>query len=214
MQRIGRQRLRRLPTSPNNMSGTALGHRVAAVGDRSLSARKAGAHAQTRGELFAILTCGSFKTLQLEFDDHDNMQLAGIRQDGRRVPVAGIALARRISSILRSARRGRGHLGHAEPMPFIADDLFINFDDNRAAAGFRVLANSPKRRKSCSSPTTGICWRWRERHWARRPRSHAAGRGEPASATLAGRMKRPRGPDIFRNLCYRSRAFSFYFNGL
>ena len=37
------------------------------------------------GELFAILTCGSFKTLQLEFDDHDNMQFAGIRQDGRRV---------------------------------------------------------------------------------------------------------------------------------
>jgi uncharacterized protein YhaN len=24
-------------------------------------------------------------------------------------------------------------------MPFIADDLFINFDDKRAAAGFRVL---------------------------------------------------------------------------
>jgi uncharacterized protein YhaN len=31
------------------------------------------------------------------------------------------------------------YLDHAEPMPFIADDLFINFDDKRAAAGFRVL---------------------------------------------------------------------------
>jgi uncharacterized protein YhaN len=38
-------------------------------------------------ELFAILTCGSFEHLQLEFDEHDNAQLAGIRQNGRKVPV-------------------------------------------------------------------------------------------------------------------------------
>ncbi|MBY9039586.1 hypothetical protein K7461_29850, partial [Pseudomonas fluorescens] len=43
------------------------------------------------GELFAILTCGSFQMLQLEFDEHDNMHLAGLRQDGRRVPVAGMS---------------------------------------------------------------------------------------------------------------------------
>jgi uncharacterized protein YhaN len=92
------------------------------------------------GELFAILTCGSFQTLQLEFDEHDNMQLAGLRRDGRRVPVAGMStgtadqlyLALRIAAI-------EDYLDHAEPMPFIADDLFINFDDKRAAAGFRVL---------------------------------------------------------------------------
>jgi uncharacterized protein YhaN len=93
------------------------------------------------GELFAILTCGSFQTLQLEFDEHDNMQLAGLRCDGRRVPVGGMStgtadqlyLALRIAAI-------EDYLDHAEPMPFIADDLFINFDDKRAAAGFRVLA--------------------------------------------------------------------------
>lgn len=93
------------------------------------------------GELFAILTCGSFDTLQLEFGDHDNLELAGIRQDGRRVPVAGMStgtadqlyLALRVAAI-------EDYLDHAEPMPFIADDLFINFDDKRAAAGFRVLS--------------------------------------------------------------------------
>lgn len=98
------------------------------------------------GELFAILTCGSFKTLQLEFDEHDNMQLAGIRQDGRRVPVAGMSsgtadqlyLALRIAAV-------EDYLDHAEPMPFIADDLFINFDDKRAAAGFRVLGELAKK---------------------------------------------------------------------
>ncbi|MGY4498352.1 uncharacterized protein YhaN [Bradyrhizobium sp. GM24.11] len=92
------------------------------------------------GELFAILTCGSFQTLQLEFDEHDNMQLAGLRHDGRQVPVGGMCtgtadqlyLALRIAAI-------EDYLDHAEPMPFIADDLFINFDDKRAAAGFRVL---------------------------------------------------------------------------
>jgi uncharacterized protein YhaN len=30
-------------------------------------------------------------------------------------------------------------------MPFIADDLFINFDDKRAAAGFQVLNELAKK---------------------------------------------------------------------
>jgi uncharacterized protein YhaN len=98
------------------------------------------------GELFAILTCGSFRTLQLEFDEHDNAQLAGIRQDDRRVPVSGMStgtadqlyLALRVAAI-------EDYLDHGEPMPFIADDLFINFDDKRAAAGFRVLGELAKK---------------------------------------------------------------------
>lgn len=98
------------------------------------------------GELFAVLTCGSFQTLQLEFDEHDNIQLAGLRHDGRRVPVGGMStgtadqlyLALRIAAI-------EDYLDHAEPMPFIADDLFINFDDKRAAAGFSVLGELAKK---------------------------------------------------------------------
>jgi uncharacterized protein YhaN len=98
------------------------------------------------GELFTILTGGSFQILQLEFDEHDNVELAGIRRDGRRVAVAGMSegtmdqlyLALRIAAI-------EDYLDHAEPMPFIADDLFINFDDKRAAAGFRVLNELAKK---------------------------------------------------------------------
>ena len=97
-------------------------------------------------ELFAILTCRSFETLQLEFDEPDNVQLTGIRQDGRRVPVAGMStgtadqlyLALRVAAV-------EDYLDHTEPMPFIADDLFINFDDKRAAAGFRVLGELAKK---------------------------------------------------------------------
>jgi uncharacterized protein YhaN len=98
------------------------------------------------GELFATLTCGSFQALQLEFDEQDNMQLTGQRDDGRRVPVSGMStgttdqlyLALRIAAI-------EDYLCHAEPMPFIADDLFINFDDKRAAAGFLVLGELAKK---------------------------------------------------------------------
>jgi uncharacterized protein YhaN len=98
------------------------------------------------GELFAILTSGSFQTLQLEFDDDDNAELAGIRQDGRRVAVAGMSegtmdqlyLALRVAAI-------EDYLDDSQPMPFIADDLFINFDDKRAAAGFQVLNELAKK---------------------------------------------------------------------
>jgi uncharacterized protein YhaN len=70
------------------------------------------------GELFAILTCGSFQTLQLEFDEHDNVQLAGIRKGGGQVPVSGMSsgtadqlyLALRLAAV-------EDYLDRAEPMP-------------------------------------------------------------------------------------------------
>ena len=31
------------------------------------------------------------------------------------------------------------YLSRANPLPFVADDLFINFDNDRAMAGLRVL---------------------------------------------------------------------------
>ena len=37
-------------------------------------------------------------------------------------------------------------------LPFLADDLFINFDDDRANAGFKVLAEVAKTTKCYSSP--------------------------------------------------------------
>ena len=98
------------------------------------------------GELFDILTGGSFESLQLEFDQQDNVQLAGIRPDGGRVPVSGMStgtadqlyLALRVAAV-------EDYLDHAAPLPFVADDLFINFDDERAAAGFQVLGQLAKK---------------------------------------------------------------------
>ncbi len=98
------------------------------------------------GELFAILTGGSFTGLQLDFDENDNARLAGIREDGSKVTVSGMSdgsadqlyLALRVAAV-------EDFLSHSAPLPFIADDLFINFDDERAAAGFKVLAQLAKK---------------------------------------------------------------------
>lgn len=98
------------------------------------------------GELFAILTGGSFVDLQLDFDDSDKAQLAGVRQDGNKVTVSGMStgsadqlyLALRVAAV-------EDFLEHAPSLPFIADDLFINFDDERASAGIKVLAQLAKR---------------------------------------------------------------------
>lgn len=92
------------------------------------------------GQLFATLTGESFSNLRVDFDDQDRAHLIGVRPDGAAVPVPGMStgtadqlyLALRIASVT-------DYLDRAPPLPFVADDLFINFDDERAAAGFRVL---------------------------------------------------------------------------
>ena len=61
---------------------------------------------------------------------------------GLTTPVPGMStgtadqlyLALRVASVT-------DYLDRASPLPFVADDLFINFDDERAAAGFRVLGH-------------------------------------------------------------------------
>jgi uncharacterized protein YhaN len=93
------------------------------------------------GELFATLTDGSFHGLQIDYDDQDKPELAGIRQDEHKVKTSGMStgsadqlyLALRVAAV-------EDFLTHSPPLPFIADDLFINFDSQRAPAGFKVLA--------------------------------------------------------------------------
>jgi len=93
------------------------------------------------GELFKVMTGNSFTNLQVTFDEQDVAHLTGLRLDGTIVPVSGMStgtadqlyLALRIAAI-------EDYLERADALPFVADDLFINFDDGRAAAGFNLLA--------------------------------------------------------------------------
>jgi uncharacterized protein YhaN len=92
-------------------------------------------------ELFRTLTLGRYTRLMVEYDD-DAPKLAGQKDDGATVvPVEGMSqgtvdqlfLALRIAAVEDTVSQG-------SRLPFLADDLFINYDDARAAAGFKVLA--------------------------------------------------------------------------
>jgi len=92
-------------------------------------------------QLFTTITGGSFANLEVVFDAEDNVKLTGVRSGGDVVAVSGMStgtvdqlyLALRIASV-------EDYLERAKPLPFVADDLFVNFDDDRAEAGFKLLA--------------------------------------------------------------------------
>ena len=96
--------------------------------------------------LFSTLTGGSFAGLQIQFGADDAPELAGIRADESLVAVDGMSegtvdqlyLALRVAAV-------EDYLERADPLPFVADDLFINFDDDRARAGFKVLGELARR---------------------------------------------------------------------
>ncbi len=106
---------------------------------------KQGPMLQRAGELFSELTLGSFDHLELDFDNQDRACLVGRRESGKRVPMHGMSdgsadqlyLALRITAL-------EDYLENAQPMPFVADDLFVNFDDERSAAAFKVLSGLAK----------------------------------------------------------------------
>ena len=91
--------------------------------------------------LFAKLTLGSFAGLRADIDEADRPVLIGVREGGLQVKVEGMSsgtrdqlyLALRLASLeLRSKT--------TEPMPFIVDDILINFDEERSHATLEVFA--------------------------------------------------------------------------
>ena len=98
-------------------------------------------------EIFQTLTLGSFSRLLVDADNHDSPRLVSIRTDGNKpVEVPGLSegtrdqlyLALRLAALDQQASQG-------SRMPLIADDLFINFDDRRTAAGLQVLGDVSRR---------------------------------------------------------------------
>ncbi len=93
------------------------------------------------GELFAASTAGAFAGVDADVDDRGLPVVVGRRSGGEEVPVALMSdgvrdqlyLAFRIASI-------EGYAKAAEPLPFIADDLLVHFDDERSAAAMGLLA--------------------------------------------------------------------------
>jgi uncharacterized protein YhaN len=94
--------------------------------------------------IFSKLTLGRYSELLVDLDG-DRAQLAGLGLDHDVVPVEKMSegtvdqlfLALRLAAVEDSVAAGA-------TLPFLADDLFINYDDERAAAGFEVLAELAK----------------------------------------------------------------------
>jgi uncharacterized protein YhaN len=90
--------------------------------------------------MFATLTLGEFKALRIDYGRADQPVLTAIRHNNEVVPVEGLSTgtADQLFLALRIAALEQ-YLDTASPFPFIVDDLFVNFDDARSAAGFKVL---------------------------------------------------------------------------
>ena len=91
------------------------------------------------GALFATLTEGSFQDLRID-DEEGSASLKGVRADGRLVDARGMSdgsqdqlyLALRLASL-------EAWMKTHEPVPFIVDDILLNFDNARALAALRAL---------------------------------------------------------------------------
>jgi uncharacterized protein YhaN len=90
--------------------------------------------------LFATLTLDRFSKLIVSTEEGEP-RLSGLTTDGEVVAVNGMSegtvdqlfLALRIAAVEDEVAQGIR-------LPFLADDLLVNFDDRRAAAGFKVLS--------------------------------------------------------------------------
>jgi uncharacterized protein YhaN len=98
------------------------------------------------GDLFTTLTLGRYRGLQTDFDRDDEPVLVGVREEGLKVRVERMSDGTRdqLYLALRLATLER-YLAQAEPLPFIVDDILINFDDDRSAATLNVLADLAKK---------------------------------------------------------------------
>jgi uncharacterized protein YhaN len=90
---------------------------------------------------FHQMTLGSFAGLRTDVDDKGAPVLIGMRQGDIRVPVEGMSSGTRdqLYLALRLATLEYRLESH-EPMPFIVDDILINFDDQRSRATLQALA--------------------------------------------------------------------------
>ena len=91
---------------------------------------------------FAQLTQGSFEGIRADYDNQDRPVLVGVRPGGKEtVGVEGMSdgTADQLYLVLRLAGLEE-YLERNEPIPFIVDDILIKFDDDRAVAALKALA--------------------------------------------------------------------------
>lgn len=92
-------------------------------------------------EHFSSLTLGSFDGLVTDFNDKDEPVLVGVRGSGEKVFVEGMSSGSRdqLYLALRLASLER-YMDSAESMPFIVDDILVDFDDDRSEAALQEMS--------------------------------------------------------------------------
>ncbi len=101
-----------------------------------------GAVLEQASGLFQTLTLGAFQGVQTDYGQSDNLVIVGVRPDGSTVGAEGMSdgtrdqlyLALRIATLQRRLAAG-------QRLPFVVDDVLIKFDDDRAAAALKILAD-------------------------------------------------------------------------
>jgi uncharacterized protein YhaN len=97
--------------------------------------------------LFSEITCGAFSGVRAEIDENGRPVITGVRAgSGEAVPVSGMSdgtadqlyLALRLAGLETAIRK-------AEPLPFIVDDILVQFDNDRAAAALEALVDLSSR---------------------------------------------------------------------
>ena len=96
---------------------------------------------QRAGDLLATITGGAFTGIGQDFEEDDTPYLVARRSNQETVTVPGLSegtrdqlfLALRLAYLEDFAK-------HAEPVPFIGDDIFTSFDEERTANGLSALA--------------------------------------------------------------------------
>lgn len=123
----------------------ATGHRLLRWAVDRYRERRQGPLLQRASALFAQLTLGGFARLAPDFE-HDPPRLEAVRASGERVGIHGLSEGTRdqLFLALRLAALEL-HIAADRPLPFIADDLFVNFDDTRSGAGFQALGELSRR---------------------------------------------------------------------
>jgi uncharacterized protein YhaN len=93
-------------------------------------------------QIFGLLTCGSFEGLTLDYNDKDEPTIVGL-QPGKSEPLPVEDFSKGTADQLYLSLRLaylQNRLKTGEPMPLILDDILVDFDDDRAVAALKVLA--------------------------------------------------------------------------
>ncbi|MBC8193674.1 MAG: hypothetical protein H8E18_14905 [FCB group bacterium] len=101
---------------------------------------------KSASESFRLLTSGSFESLRADFNEKDQPVLVGIRPNNDQVYVEGMSAGTRdqlyLSLRLASLEK---YMEGSEPMPFIVDDILVDFDDERTEAALYALSRLSQR---------------------------------------------------------------------